>query len=275
MPDSRLTRHIHSVSPKMNTLSFLLLLLLTPGPEGSPRPVQADQCLADINIIDVEEVGNFINEEGKNNLLKYLYVRPGIDFQGVILAANISGGGGGGEEHVAWFTREDMCPMDDTHWWQVKVSAWLHKLLGNNGQDYEELGMGVSTDVCYIKCYKNVTTRYVLSLRVTAHGNSTWRLTKPEPPCPDKKLKYASRNLKLPSCNAPPHFNTSHQRSETSTNTPTPPATPTPTPTTPASSTSPTTPTTLTTSTVVSAAVAGIVLVLLLMVAVVVVVVRR
>ena len=74
---------------------------------------------------------SFINKQGSDRLSKILYVRPGTDFLGVTLAANISGGGGG-EQVVAWFTQEDMCVMNGVHWWEVWVLAELYKAKNNN-----------------------------------------------------------------------------------------------------------------------------------------------
>ena len=87
-----------------------------------------DQWLDSTNISAVQEVESVINEKVTTDLCKSLFMHPGTDFQGVTLVAKISGGDGDDKgEHIAWFTREDMCSQNSTHWWEVWVYAYLYK----------------------------------------------------------------------------------------------------------------------------------------------------
>ncbi|KAG0712633.1 hypothetical protein GWK47_018022 [Chionoecetes opilio] len=204
---------------------LLVVLVLTPGPGGSPGPALAQHCPADITIPghdDVAKIASVRTETTTDFLDETLYVNPEPDFKGVTLVVEALGSGG--ELHEAWFPLGNKCFPDSAVWWKVELYSWVSKSQYHNGK--HDLFFQVENGECNYSCAKIVTFRNVRRLLVKGHGTSQWRRTYLHPDCGTLSPKERTSPKSLPSCSAPPSPRTSFPRPDnTSRPTPTPAST--------------------------------------------------
>ncbi|KAG0714655.1 hypothetical protein GWK47_013674 [Chionoecetes opilio] len=179
---------------------LLVVLVLTPGPGGSPGPALAKHCPADITIPGHDDVAKIAFERRETTtyyLDETLYVNPEPDFKGVTLAVEALGSGGG--LHEAWFPLEDNCFQDSAVWWKVKLKAWV-----SYDNSYYKLSFQVESGECNYYCVKSVTFGIIRSLLVKGHGTSQWRYTYLHTGCSTLSSKERTSATEHSFCRAPP-----------------------------------------------------------------------
>ena len=161
----------------MNTQSFLLLmrrlLLLTPGPEGPPTPAQTHRYIEGINISSVQEEASVVNEKAATDLDKPSSCILGqtskewFRWQGFLVVVMVVRGSRRRLVHAGGHVLPGRYTLVRGEGICIPIQDLIQR------HEYDKLELVVHIDNCFTRWFKTVTSRSVLSLRVTAHRAST------------------------------------------------------------------------------------------------------